>query len=373
MIQRVTSRNLAILSSLLYSLAFPFKKLHALIHLTDPFCQASDGGLHFGSESGVGAELEKNSAPIASALITCRKLPATDHIMGPSNRDKGPLSHLPQNVKMRVLPHSKEKNESYAMKLCKHYLQSTVYKMTSRVTTFALGLLLIYIVEKGSTWDFVEHASLLFDTHAPSWRSALRGLNMESEHLGCTKIQNKMNQNTIFKHWPFWDVSADSTRFLPLNCKTFSLEAHLSEFQPVVRSWEQQSQPVKKAAFQKAGRCSSAGLDSCRFVSWTAWIAQQEIPTQCEHSFHRANLQVYAGILDQLMAWMLQIFINHVDTAATPVPFRCAFPRKALTCAKKIMKREETREKRKGERETTWGSRRYWDWKIKSARRNGSK
>ena len=48
---------------------------------------------------------------------------------------------------------------------------------------------------------------------------------------------------------------------------------------------------------------------------------------------------------------MLQIFINHVDTAATPVPFRCAFPRKALTCAKKIMKREETREKRKGERE----------------------
>ena len=111
MIQRVTSRNLAILSSLLYSLAFPFKKFHALIHLTDPFCQASDGGLHFGSESGVGAELEKNNAPIASALITCSKLSVTDHIMGPSNRDKGPLSHLPQNVKMRVLPHSKEKNE----------------------------------------------------------------------------------------------------------------------------------------------------------------------------------------------------------------------------------------------------------------------
>lgn len=62
-----------------YSLAFPFKKLHALIHppTSSPFCQASDGGLHFGSESGVGAELEKNSAPIASALITCSKVNVT--------------------------------------------------------------------------------------------------------------------------------------------------------------------------------------------------------------------------------------------------------------------------------------------------------
>lgn len=32
--------------------------------------QASDGGLHLGSESGVGAELEKKSAHKASALIT---------------------------------------------------------------------------------------------------------------------------------------------------------------------------------------------------------------------------------------------------------------------------------------------------------------
>lgn len=130
-----------------YSLAFPFKKLHALIHppTSSPFCQASDGGLHFGSESGVGAELEKNSAPIASALITCSKVNVTvaanlaleesissprsekkthttpgRHIMGPSNGHKASPSHLPQNVKMRVSPHSKEKTESH-VKPCKHY------------------------------------------------------------------------------------------------------------------------------------------------------------------------------------------------------------------------------------------------------------
>ena len=86
-----------------YSLAFPFKKLHALIHppTSSPFCQASDGGLHFGSESGVGAELEKNSAPIASALITCSKVNVTV-------------------AAMRVSPHSKEKTESH-VKPCKHY------------------------------------------------------------------------------------------------------------------------------------------------------------------------------------------------------------------------------------------------------------
>ena len=39
----------------------------------NPFRQASEGGLHFGSESGVGAELEKKSALRASALITCNK------------------------------------------------------------------------------------------------------------------------------------------------------------------------------------------------------------------------------------------------------------------------------------------------------------
>ena len=43
---------------------------------TGPFCQASEGGLHFGSESGVGVELEKNSAPNASALVTCSKTPS---------------------------------------------------------------------------------------------------------------------------------------------------------------------------------------------------------------------------------------------------------------------------------------------------------
>jgi len=47
---------------------FPTKE--APDHPTNVFDQASEGGLHFGSESGVGAELAKNSAPMASALIT---------------------------------------------------------------------------------------------------------------------------------------------------------------------------------------------------------------------------------------------------------------------------------------------------------------
>ena len=57
--------------TLTYIMFFPTKE--APDHPTNVFDQASEGGLHFGSESGVGAELEKNSAPMASA---------TNHLAG---------------------------------------------------------------------------------------------------------------------------------------------------------------------------------------------------------------------------------------------------------------------------------------------------
>ena len=84
---------------------------------------------------------------------------------------------------------------------------------------------------------------------------------MESKHLGVCRnntclLLKKTLQNTVQSG----DLLGNTNWFKHFNY-TFCLEAHLSEFQPGMRGWQEQGQSVKKAAFQKTGRCSWGNLD----------------------------------------------------------------------------------------------------------------